>query len=95
MEKPTMTAEQEQRAVRLGALVVHLGALVLAVVLVGFGAWTLAAVTALVAAVAGAWALKLYGDLRDQAMQDRAMANAAGRFNRPPPPAEGGDPYSA
>jgi hypothetical protein len=81
----TMTTEQEQRNVRLGALLVHLVTLILAVVMVSLAAWTLAVALAVVAAIAGMWAMKLYNDLREQAMQDRAMRNAAGRFQAPPP----------
>jgi uncharacterized RDD family membrane protein YckC len=81
----TMTTEQEQRSVRLGALLVHLVALILAVVMVSLAAWTLAVALAVVAAIAGMWAVKLYNDLRELAMQDRAMRNAAGRFQAPPP----------
>lgn len=82
----TRSAEQEQRAVRAGALGVHLMALVLAAVLVAVGAsWTTVLAVAVIAAVAGGWALKLYSNLQEQALQDRAMASTAARFSAPPP----------
>lgn len=88
----TRTADQEQRAVRVGALLTHAGALLVAAVLVAAGAWIAAVAAAAVAVVAGAWALKLYNDLQAQAVQERAMATAARRFTAPPP--ADGDPYS-
>jgi Na+-translocating ferredoxin:NAD+ oxidoreductase RnfD subunit len=81
----TRTAEQEQRTVRVGALIVHLAALLTAAVLVAVGAYLAAFAAGVVALVAGAWALKLYNDLQAQAIQDRAMTNAAARFSAPPP----------
>ena len=85
------TAEQEQRRVRTAALGVHLAALVLSAVLVGVEAWTLAAAVFVIALAAGAWAVKLYNDLREQVQQDRAMLGARARFVDPP--ARTGDPF--
>jgi hypothetical protein len=84
MDETRTTAELEQTRVRVGALGVHLGALVLAVVLVGVGAgWPLIVGVVLVAAIAGAWAVRMYSDLQAAALQDRAMAAASRRFVRP------------
>lgn len=84
MNETGSTAEREQRTVRMGAMVVHLGSLLLGVVLVAVGAsWQTIAAVALVAAVAFGWAMKLYGDLQEQEMQDRAHSSARQRFVRP------------
>lgn len=87
------TAETEQRSVRVGAILVHAGALFIAAVLVVFSAFAAAAAALAVAAVAGGWALKMYGDLQAQAIQDRAMVRAADRFSTPPPVAPARDPF--
>jgi fatty acid desaturase len=81
----TRTAEQEQRAVRVGALILHAVALLTAAVLVAFSAWTAAFAVAVVAVVAGAWTLKLYNDLQTQAVQAQAQASAHRRIVAPPP----------
>jgi membrane protein YdbS with pleckstrin-like domain len=90
----TRTAEQEQRTVRVGALLVHAVALLVAAVLVALTAWTAAFAAAAVALVAGVWSVKLYNDLQAQAIQDRAMTNARTRFTAPPPAEHTPDPYS-
>ncbi len=84
MEETRMTADQEQTRVRVGALVVHGLALVVAVILVSTGAWITAAAVTVIAAIAGAWAVRMYSDLQAQAMQERAMATAARRCTPPP-----------
>lgn len=84
MEEPTRTAaEQEQHQVRMAALSAHMLALVVAAILVGAQWWTLAAAVAVIAAVAGAWALRLYGDLQAQALHAASVAAASRRFERP------------
>lgn len=81
----TRTAEQEQRQVRTAALLVAFVALVLAAVLVALALWTVAGAVAVIAVAAGWWAHRMYGDLREQIMQDRAMGQAQRRFVDPAP----------
>jgi hypothetical protein len=72
--------EIEQARVRLGALGVMLGALVIAAVLVGLQVWTVAAASAGIAAVAWWWAARMYADLSEQEHQRQALTNARRRF---------------
>jgi hypothetical protein len=76
-------ARVEQARVRQMALGVHAGALFALAVLVGLEVWLVSAVVAVIAVVAGAWALKMHNDLQQQIMADRAAANAAARFLGP------------
>jgi hypothetical protein len=84
MDETRTAAQTEQARVRLAALGVHLGALVIAAVLVALGApWSVVLILGVIAASAGAWALKLYGDLQAQELQRSAVAAATRRFAKP------------
>jgi hypothetical protein len=85
MTETRTAAELEQYRVRMIALLVMLAGLIVAAVLVALGAYVPALATAGIAGAAWWWAARLYADLRDQAMQHRAMDNARGRFATPPP----------
>lgn len=85
MDETRTATEAEQRHVRLAALGVMLGALIVVAVLVAVGAYVPALPVLAIAGAAWWWAARLYGDLRAQAMQAQAMSNARGRFQSPPP----------
>jgi CHASE2 domain-containing sensor protein len=74
---------RETRTVRVGALLVHLAALVAGAVLVVLEVWSGAAAAAVIAVVAGAWARSMYVDQREADRFAASQRNAAHRFTPP------------
>lgn len=76
-------AEAEQRAVRVGALVLHAITLVLGAIALGLGIYAMGVAIAVVALASGGWALKMYGDLQQQALAAQAQQRAMRAFVAP------------